>query len=216
DRIAGRRRPREDVHAPAVRRRRRRWGDPVGVHEGHRGPGNRGRGPAARGDKARDLGRRGHGQRKEHGDPEKDHEEDRERLDLATGVFLVTYVLISLRNIRRFPIERPAVAMLGGALMLVLGVLTPADALLAINLDVLLLLVGMMVLVAGLDVCGFFDLVSSRIALRAKSQAWFLAWLMIATAALSALVLNDTIALLVTPVVVRSARALRVNPVPYL
>src|SRR5205807_859407 len=39
---------------------------------------------------------------------------------------------------------------------------------------------------------------------------------MIATAALSALVLNDTIALLVTPVVVRSARALRVNPVPYL
>src|SRR5256885_9623254 len=84
------------------------------------------------------------------------------------------------------------------------------------SLDVLLLLVGMMVLVAGLDVCGFFDLVSSRIALRAKSQVWFLAWLMIATAALSALVLNDTIALLVTPVVVRSARALRVNPVPYL
>ncbi|TLZ85798.1 MAG: hypothetical protein E6K00_08000, partial [Methanobacteriota archaeon] len=137
-------------------------------------------------------------------------------LAVATAVFLVTYVLISLRNIRRFPIERPAVAMLGGALMLVLGVLTPADALLAINLDVLLLLVGMMVLVAGLDVCGFFDLVSSRIALQAKSQVWFLAWLMIATAALSALVLNDTIALLVTPVVVRSARALRVNPVPYL
>jgi len=74
----------------------------------------------------------------------------------------------------------------------------------------------MMVLVAGLDVCGFFDLVSSRIALRAKSQVWFLVWLMVATAALSALVLNDTIALLVTPVVVRSARALRVNPVPYL
>ncbi|TMA03367.1 MAG: hypothetical protein E6J92_02005, partial [Methanobacteriota archaeon] len=137
-------------------------------------------------------------------------------LAVATAVFLVTYVLISLRNVRRFPIERPAVAMLGGALMLVLGVLTPADALLAINLDVLLLLVGMMVLVAGLDVCGFFDLVSSRIALQAKSQVWFLAWLMIATAALSALVLNDTIALLVTPVVVRSARALRVNPVPYL
>jgi Na+/H+ antiporter NhaD/arsenite permease-like protein len=81
---------------------------------------------------------------------------------------------------------------------------------------VILLLIGMMVLVSGLEACGFFDLVSSRIALRAKSQVSFLAWLMIATAALSALVLNDTIALLVTPVVVRSARALRVNPVPYL
>src|SRR5438309_1934012 len=105
--------------------------------------------------------------------------------------------------------------MLGGALMLVLGVLTPTQALLAINLDVIVLLVGMMLLVSGLEICGFFDLVSSRIAVRAKNQAAFLAWLMVATAALSALVLNDTIALLVTPVVVRSTRALRVNPLPY-
>src|SRR5256885_1162964 len=96
--------------------------------------------------------------------------------------------------------------MLGGALMLVLGVLTPAQALLAINLYVIVLLVGMMLLVSGLEACGFFDLVSSRIAVRAKSQASFLAWLMVATAALSAIVLNDTIALLVTPVVVRSTR----------
>src|SRR2546425_415551 len=96
-------------------------------------------------------------------------------LAAATFVFLVTYVLISLRTVRRFPIERPAVAMLGGALMLVLGVLTPAQALLAINLDVIVLLVGMMLLVSGLEVCGFFDLVSSRIAVRAKSQASCLA-----------------------------------------
>ena len=134
----------------------------------------------------------------------------------ATVVFVVTYVLISLRNVRRFPIERPAVAMLGGALMLVLGILTPAEAIAAINLDVILLLVGMMILVSGLDACGFFDLVSSRIAARAKTQTSFLVWLMVTTAALSAVVLNDTIALLVTPVVVRSARALRVNPIPYL
>ena len=134
----------------------------------------------------------------------------------ATAVFLLTYVLISLRTVRRFPIERPAVAMLGGALMLLLGVLSPLEAVLAINLDVILLLIGMMVLVSGLEVCGFFDLVSSRIAARAKRQLSFLTWLMIATAALSALVLNDAIALLVTPVVIRSARSLKVNPVPYL
>ena len=134
----------------------------------------------------------------------------------ATAVFLLTYVLISLRTVRRFPIERPAVAMLGGALMLLLGVLSPLEAVLAINLDVILLLIGMMVLVSGLEVCGFYDLVSSRIAARAKSQLTFLTWLMVATATLSALVLNDAIALLVTPVVIRSARSLKVNPVPYL
>ncbi len=134
----------------------------------------------------------------------------------ATAIFLVTYVLVSLRNLGRFPLQRPAVAMLGGALMLLFGGLTPGEAIGAINVDVILLLVGMMILASGLDACGFFDLVSSRIAARAKSQASLLAWLMIATALLSALVLNDAVALLVAPVVVRSTRALRANPVPYL
>src|SRR5437879_13538113 len=105
--------------------------------------------------------------------------------------------------------------MLGGALMLVLGVLTPTQALLAINLDVIVLLVGMMLLVSGLEVCGSFDLVSSRIAVRAKTQPSFLAWLMVATAALSAIVLNATIALPATPLGVRSTRALRANALPY-
>ena len=134
----------------------------------------------------------------------------------ATVIFVATYVLISMRHLGRFPIDRPSVALLGGALMLVFGILTPLQAMAAINLDVILLLVGMMILVSGLDVCGFFDLVSTWIASRAKSQFGLLAGLMVAAAFLSALVLNDAIALLMTPIVVRSARTLRVRPVPYL
>ncbi len=134
----------------------------------------------------------------------------------ATVIFVVTYVLISMRNLGRFPLDRPAVALLGGALMLLFGILPPDQAVASINLDVILLLVGMMLLVSGLDVCGFFDLVSTRIAERARSQVSFLGALMVATAFLSALVLNDAIALLMTPIVIRSTRSLRVNPVPYL
>jgi Na+/H+ antiporter NhaD/arsenite permease-like protein len=134
----------------------------------------------------------------------------------ASSILVATYVLISVRNVGRFPLDRPAVALLGGALMLVAGILTPAQAVASINLDVILLLVGMMLLVSGLDVCGFFDLVSTWVAARAKSQASFLAGLMLAAAFLSALVLNDAIALLMTPIVVRSARSLKVSPVPYL
>ena len=134
----------------------------------------------------------------------------------ATGIFVATYVLISVRNLGRFPLHRPSVALLGGALMLVLGILTPAQAIASINLDVLLLLIGMMILVSGLDVCGFFDVVSTWIAARARTQFTFLAGLMVAAAFLSAVALNDAIALLMTPIVVRSARTLRVPPVPYL
>src|SRR2546430_12410537 len=69
----------------------------------------------------------------------------------ATAVFVVTYVLISLRNVRRFPIERPAVAMLGGAPMRVLGILSPPEAIAAINLVVDRVLLTIVALVSGPD-----------------------------------------------------------------
>lgn len=136
---------------------------------------------------------------------------------VAAGVvFLLTYALISLRQLRRIPLERPASAMLGAALMLLLGIVGPDRALASVDWDVILLLVGMMAVVSGLEVCGFFDAVSTRIVARATAQGAFLAWLMVVTAVLSALVVNDTVVLLLTPIVVRTTRSLRVNPVPYL
>lgn len=134
----------------------------------------------------------------------------------AAAIFVLTYTLISLRQLARIPLERPASAMLGASLMLALGVVGPADALVSINLNVILLLVGMMAVVSGLEACGFFDAISARLAKGATTQTRFLASLMVVTAVLSALVVNDTVVLLLTPIVVRTARALGVNPVPHL
>ena len=93
----------------------------------------------------------------------------------AAAVFSLTYVLISLRQVARFPLERPATAMLGAAFILLLGVLGREEARASIDVGLILLLVGMMVLVSGPDVCGFFDIVSARITARAKGQASLLA-----------------------------------------
>src|SRR3972149_3898470 len=69
---------------------------------------------------------------------------------------------------------------------------------------------------AGPDACGFFDHVALVIARRARTQ-WELLWtLMVATAVLSALVLNDAIAFLMTPIVVRACRGMSLDPVPFL
>ena len=135
---------------------------------------------------------------------------------LAAGIFVLTFALLSIRSIRSYRLDRPAVALFGAALMLAFGIVTPAQALAAIDLNVLLLLLGMMLLVAGLDVCGFFDLVSRRVAEVSRSQVHFLTLLFASTAILSALVLNDTIVLLMTPIVVKACRTLKVNAVPYL
>ena len=139
-------------------------------------------------------------------------------LYVAAAIFVLTFALLSIRSIRSYRLDRPAVALFGAALMLAFGIVTPVKAMEALSggLGVLVLLLGMMLLVAGLDVCGFFDLVSRRIAEVSQSQLHFLVLLFGSTAILSALVLNDTIALLMTPIVVKTCRTLRINAAPFL
>ncbi len=135
---------------------------------------------------------------------------------IAFAVFLATYALISIRRFPKVKVDRPAAALIGAALMIVLGVVAPGDAISAINLDIVLLLVGMRILVAGLELCGFFEWVSLRMIRYSKDQFTFLVLTMVVTGTLSALVLNDTIVLLFTPIIIRTCRLLKSNPVPFL
>ena len=135
---------------------------------------------------------------------------------IALAIFLVTYALISIRRFPKIRIERPAAALVGAALMIALGVVGPDKAIAAINMDILILLVGMMILVAGLELCGFFEWVSLRMIKYSRNQFSFLVLTMFVTGSLSALVLNDTIVLIFTPIIIRTCRLLKSNPVPFL
>lgn len=135
---------------------------------------------------------------------------------IALAIFLVTYALISIRRFPKVKIDRPAAALVGAALMIALGVVAPEKAIGAIHLDIIILLVGMMILVAGLELCGFFEWVSLRMIKYSKDQFTFLVLTMAVTGSLSALVLNDTVVLLFTPIIIRTCRLLKSNPVPYL
>jgi Na+/H+ antiporter NhaD/arsenite permease-like protein len=73
-----------------------------------------------------------------------------------------------------------------------------------------------MLLVAGLELCGFFEWVSLRMIKYSKNQFRFLVLTMVVTGFLSALVLNDTVVLLFTPIIIRTCRLLKSNPVPFL
>jgi len=139
-----------------------------------------------------------------------------ETLWVALAIFLVTYALISIRRFPKVKVDRPAAALIGAALMIVFGVVKPDVAIGAINMDILILLVGMMILVAGLELCGFFEWVSLRMIKYSKDQFTFLVLTMVVTGALSALVLNDTVVLLFTPIIIRTCRLLKSNPVPFL
>ena len=135
---------------------------------------------------------------------------------VALVIFLATYLGISIRHFKWFNIKRPILAMIGGMLMVFLGVVTPAQAFQSIDFGILALLMGMMIMVVGLESCGFFTWVSMRIVIASRNQFQFLVLIMVSTAVLSALILNDAVVLLFTPIIIRACRLIKANPVPYL
>src|SRR5208337_4652678 len=92
--------------------------------------------------------------------------------------------------------------MLGGAVaVLLLGQIAPAAALAAINIDVMVFLFGMFVVGEGLSRSGYLDWLSSRFFRYAKSPGQLLALVIFGFGVLAALLMNDTVAIIGTPLV---------------
>lgn len=107
-------------------------------------------------------------------------------------------------------------AAIGGILVVVFGIVPVTDILGYINTNVIFLLLGMMMLVAGLEFSGFFRIVSDFLIKFSGSKVKLLAYIMIICAVLSAVALNDAVVLIFTPIVIRCCRSTASNPIPYL
>lgn len=120
----------------------------------------------------------------------------------AILIFIFTYALISGRRLKILPLNRPAAALLGAVLMVATGVLTPAQAYRAVDYDTLVLLLGMMLISSYLALAGFFDWAADWILRKARTPQALLLYLIVTSGTLSALLVNDTICLILTPLVV--------------
>lgn len=135
---------------------------------------------------------------------------------IAAVIFALTYLVIGLQKVPRLHIGRPAGALLGAVAMVAWGVIDFETAKRAIDLDTILFLLGMMIVLAYLELSGFFEVVERHV-LGFATSARALLWLVVGSAGLlSALFMNDTICLMLTPVVLRVTRRLDLAPVPYL
>lgn len=134
----------------------------------------------------------------------------------ATLIFAVTYFVLAVGRLPGLRIDRTGAAVAGAAAMLAAGVLSPKEAYAAINFDTLLLLFGMMIVVAHLRLSGFFAVVSRWAARSAHRPLTLLALVALVAGGFSAFLVNDTVCLALTPLVLEIAAALRRNPVPYL
>src|ERR687897_724890 len=76
---------------------------------------------------------------------------------IAGAIFIVAYALIAIE-----PFDRTIIALLGGLLVVVLGIIDQHEAFAAIDLNVIFLLAGMMVIAGILAKTGLFDWIAIR------------------------------------------------------
>jgi len=134
----------------------------------------------------------------------------------AVIIFSTTYLVLAIGRLPGFRVDRAGAAIIGAALMITANALTIPQAYAAINYDTIILLFGMMIVVANLRLSGFFTLVSAWTVEHAHRPVVLLAAIVFVSAFFSAFFVNDTMCLVLTPLVLEITGRLRRNPVPYL
>jgi Na+/H+ antiporter NhaD/arsenite permease-like protein len=134
----------------------------------------------------------------------------------GTIVFVATYLLIAGRRLQFMPLDRPAGALLGAVACVALGVLTPGQALAAIDGQTLVLLFGLMGVGAYLSEGGLIDRAALWVARWAATPTRLLGALVWSAGGLAALVTNDAVCVIGAPVVVAWIVRHRLPPLPFL
>lgn len=138
------------------------------------------------------------------------------RTTAALLIFLATYGLILAGEKSPRKLDKPSAGLLGGVLMVICGVLTRREALAAIDFATLTLLLGMMVVIYYATESGLLDAVAHALVDRSRNARQLLWIVSLSAGLLSALFVNDTICLLMTPLVLTVAVRQRLSPEPYL
>ncbi|HEX7701776.1 MAG TPA: SLC13 family permease, partial [Kofleriaceae bacterium] len=128
----------------------------------------------------------------------------------------MTYLVIASQQLHFLKLERPAGAVVGAVAMVLVGGLPLDAALQAIDLHVVVLLFGVLVIAGYLQQAKFFELAAYLVLTRARSARSLLFGLVFVAGALSTLLLNDTVCVVLTPLVVMVVVAAELPPLPYI
>ncbi len=140
---------------------------------------------------------------------------------IAGQVVSVLIFLVTLFAILSERVHRTIIAMVGAAVMLVVGMLmgfySQAQALAAIDFNTLGLLLGMMILVRLLEQTGFFAYIAILTGKRSGGSPWRLLLILGGATVLLSMVLdNVTTVVLIVPMVILIAEILGLTPLPLL
>ena len=113
--------------------------------------------------------------------------------------------------------DKALVALSGALAMVILGIMTPEDAIMAVEFETILLLLAMMILVNIASKSGVFEWLNVKIAslTRGNPMAIFLFFSLV-TAFLSAFLDNVTTVILIVPLTIELVRGMGRDPKPYI
>ncbi len=121
---------------------------------------------------------------------------------LALGIFALVLALIIVRRVRNLEFPIWSAMMIGAALMILLGVISVSDAYNSIDFDVIFFLIGMFSIVAGVEKSGLLGYVMYRVLSPFKNLLYMLIAFVFLMGFLSALTVNDTMAVVGTVIVI--------------
>jgi Na+/H+ antiporter NhaD/arsenite permease-like protein len=136
----------------------------------------------------------------------------KEYTNLAVIVLAAVFLLIAVRQVGRYRIRIWQI-MLGGALVVLLtGQITIADAVRAINIDVMVFLFGMFIVGEALVTSGFLECIAHRLFHRTATVDQLVLAVLLSMGVLSAILMNDTLAIIGTPLVLSLAKKFNLSP----
>ena len=131
---------------------------------------------------------------------------------LPIGIFAALYILIALRNFGRFKLPIWTIMLAGATAMILSGALPLQEAYSSINLDVIFFLLGMFSIVAAMDLSGLLEYLTARMVRLSKTPQRALALVLFGMGLLSAFLVNDTLALTATPIMLGLSKQMRIRP----
>jgi len=125
---------------------------------------------------------------------------------IPVAVLAVVFALIAVRQVGRVRLQIWQIMLFGAVAVLVTGQIAPIDALKSVNLDVILFLFGMFVVGQALEESGYIIRLSHRLFGRAGSSDHLILLVLLGMGVASAFLMNDTVAIVGTPVVLLLSR----------
>ncbi|OGO44020.1 MAG: anion transporter [Chloroflexi bacterium RBG_16_60_22] len=125
---------------------------------------------------------------------------------------IIVFVLIAVRQVGNIRLRLWQIMLLGALAVLVSGEISPGRALEAINADVMLFLFGVFVIGQALEDSGYLGHLAYRLFRRARTLNGLILLVIFGMGLLSALLMNDTLAIIGTPVVLSLASRADTQP----